>query len=204
MRSILIFLTAFIVGFVVMGFEFFGTRVLSPYFGSGLHVWGALISVVMGGLSFGYILGGIAADKRSPERVLVLALTVSGLLLLLFPYFSIFVCRWIDSFQMDRKSSTFLASMFLFFAPAFFMGCVSPLLVKLKVTSLSGVGQGSGIIYAVVTIGSIAGTIATAFYLNGRCSSSVAISMFGGVLILNAVVVFVLHKFCRVFSRISE
>ncbi len=204
MRLILIYLTAFVVGFVIMGFEFFGTRVLSPYFGGGLHVWGALISVVMGGLSCGYIFGGVAADKRSPGRLLIHTLLVSGLLLLLFPCFSIFVCRWIDSFQMDPKVSTLLASFLLFFAPSFFMGCVSPLLVKLKVASLDDVGQGSGAIYAIVTIGSIAGTIVTAFFLIGRCSSSGAIALFGGGLIANAAVLFVFHYFYQIFTQAEK
>ena len=202
MKSLLIYCTAFIVGFVIMGFEFFGTRVLSPYFGGGLHVWGALVSVVMGGLSCGYFLGGIAADKRSPERLLVSVVLLGGALLLIFPLLAVFVCEWINYFKLGSKVSTLIAALLLFFLPSFLMGCVSPLLVKLYVRTLSGVGQGSGTVYAVITVGSIAGTLATAFFFNGYLSSSVSIALFGVILVVNAAILFVVSRyFSTVFSR---
>ena len=194
MNSGFIFTTAFITGFVMMGFEVFGTRVLSPYFGSGLHVWGALIAVVMGGLSCGYAAGGIMADRGRTRSMLIYSLGIAGLLLLLFPCFSIFVCRWIDSFQLGRKPSTLLAALLLFLLPSFFIGCVSPLLVKLKIRNLDKVGEGSGIIYSVMTMGSIAGTLASAFYMIGRVSSSKSILLFGIMLLLNAVTLLICYR----------
>ena len=202
MKSVFIFTTAFVTGFVMMGFEVFGTRVLSPYFGSGLHVWGALIAVVMAGLSCGYAVGGVVADRGKTRRMLIYSLGSAGLLLLLFPCFSIFVCRWIDSFQLGRKPSTLLAALLLFLLPSFFIGCVSPLLVKLKIRNLDKVGEGSGIIYSVMTMGSIAGTLVSAFYMIGHFSSSGSIVLFGIMLLLNAVILILCrHKSvydCRV------
>ena len=37
--------------------------VLAPYFGNSLYVWGALIGVVLAGLSTGYWVGGAIADR---------------------------------------------------------------------------------------------------------------------------------------------
>ena len=48
----------FISGAAVMVLEVLGSRVLSPYFGNTLFVWGSLIGVVLTGLSLGYTYGG--------------------------------------------------------------------------------------------------------------------------------------------------
>ena len=44
----------FLSGGVLLGLEIVASRVLAPYFGSSLFVWGALIGVVLAGLSIGY------------------------------------------------------------------------------------------------------------------------------------------------------
>ncbi len=191
----LIYITAFVSGFVLMGFEIFGTRVFQPYFGSGIHVWGALISVVMAGLSCGYAAGGIAADKKSPEKYLLKSLLAGGLLLLLFPLYSWIICRFIFSLDIGRKSSTLIAAVILFLFPAFFLGTITPLLVKLKVKDVDSVGKGAGTVYSIATAGSIAGTLITAYFLIGELPSSKAITLFGGLLMANAgIIAFRLYK----------
>jgi len=195
MMTTFIFITAFVSGFVMMGFEIFGTRVLAPYFGDGMHVWGAMIAVVLSGLSLGYAMGGVAADRKNPRKILILTMLAAGVLLLLFPLSGQFVCRLIDSFNLDRKTSTLIAAVILFLVPSFFIGCISPLLVKLKVRSVNSVGQESGIIYSIATVGSIAGTLITAFFLIGAPLGSLkTIALFGGILILNASLVAIMPK----------
>ena len=58
-----------------MGLEIVGSRVLAPYFGSSIFVWGSLISVVMAALSVGYYWGGwLSAREPSYARLLTLLL----------------------------------------------------------------------------------------------------------------------------------
>ena len=54
----LIYFLAFSSGFSIMGIELLGGRILAPYFGSSVHIWGSIITVFMLSLSFGYLLGG--------------------------------------------------------------------------------------------------------------------------------------------------
>ena len=54
----LIHILAFCGGFVIMSMELLGGRILAPYFGSGVYVWGSIITVFMLSLSLGYLLGG--------------------------------------------------------------------------------------------------------------------------------------------------
>ncbi|MBT7723165.1 MAG: fused MFS/spermidine synthase, partial [Gammaproteobacteria bacterium] len=49
---------AFTSGFIIMSIELLGGRVLAPYFGSSIYVWGSIITVFMVALSFGYLIGG--------------------------------------------------------------------------------------------------------------------------------------------------
>jgi len=58
MASLLIYLNAFIIGGVLMGFEMLGSRYLFPYFGSGIGTWAGLISTVLVALTIGYLIGG--------------------------------------------------------------------------------------------------------------------------------------------------
>ncbi len=63
--------TTFMSGVVLLGLELAASRVLAPAFGNSLFVWGALIGVVLTGLSVGYWAGGVLADRLPSPRLLV-------------------------------------------------------------------------------------------------------------------------------------
>ena len=46
-------------GFFVMLVELIGGRLIAPFFGSSIYVWGSVIFVFMLGLAIGYLLGGL-------------------------------------------------------------------------------------------------------------------------------------------------
>ena len=54
----LVLCLAFVSGFIIMAIELLGGRILAPYFGSSIYVWGSIITVFMLSLSIGYLLGG--------------------------------------------------------------------------------------------------------------------------------------------------
>ena len=59
---------AFINGFVIMTIELLGGRVLSPYFGTSVYVWGSIITIFMLSLSLGYLCGGRLSGRRHAPR----------------------------------------------------------------------------------------------------------------------------------------
>ena len=61
----LVYTLAFCSGFCIMGIELLGGRILAPYFGSSIHIWGSIITVFMLSLSLGYLFGGKLSVKNA-------------------------------------------------------------------------------------------------------------------------------------------
>ena len=155
----------FIAGAVLLGLEIASSRVLAPFFGSSLYVWGALIGVVLAGLSTGYWLGGIAADREPTARLLVGVLGAGALLVLAIPFVDGWVLDRVVDWNPGPRLNPLVATIALFGVPAVVLGTVSPIAVKLRARSLEHLGRTAGRLFAVSTAGSIAGTFATAFWL---------------------------------------
>jgi predicted membrane-bound spermidine synthase len=155
----------FLSGCIVMSFEILGSRILAPHFGNDIFVWGSLIGVFLSGLTVGYWGGGKLADYIADLRCFAVLLLVPGINLCLLPLYYDPVNYWIFDSEFGMRLEPLLASMILFFIPSIFMGAVIPYAVKLQVKNLDMLGTQVGNLYAISSIGSIAGTILTSFYL---------------------------------------
>ena len=165
MRGFLLLLVAFLSGAILMALELVGSRVLAPHFGGSIFVWGSLIGVFLAALSIGYFIGGKMVDRWPRAGLLAACLALAGLYVLLLPAYKDTVClRVSDAFRDDRAGSL-MACMILFFAPGLLMAVTSPFVIRLTARSVSQVGRTAGMVYAVSTVGSIVGTLGTAFYL---------------------------------------
>ena len=69
-QTTLVMVLAFIAGFIIMAIELLGGRILAPYFGSSIYVWGSIITVFMLSLSIGYLM-----DSDSMKTVMMLPQT---------------------------------------------------------------------------------------------------------------------------------
>jgi len=156
---------AFLSGAVLLGLEIVASRVLAPWFGTSVHVWGSLISVFLLALSLGYALGGILADRRPSFRGLAEVLLGASLLVLLIPFISFPVGRWIADLDLDFRVAVLFAAATFFLAPSILMGMVSPYVIRLTASRIEAVGRTAGAIYCVSTVGSIAGALVVSFYL---------------------------------------
>lgn len=155
----------FVAGGVLMGLEIAGSRVLAPHFGNSVFVWGSLISIFLMALSLGYYIGGRVADEY-PSRLLLNSIC-GGVSLLIFgiALFANSICGWLVAQGLGEQSGPFIASMILFLPASIGMGMVSPLSVRLGTHSVLSVGKIAGTLYALSTLGSIAGTLLTTFVL---------------------------------------
>jgi spermidine synthase len=155
----------FISGAVLMALEIVGSRVLAPYFGSSIFVWGSLISVVMTALSIGYYWGGWLSAREPSYARLVTLLIIPGVIIFVLPFLYPSINEWIAGLDLGNRLSPLAACGALFLLPGIFIGTISPYVIRLAATHLHTVGSTAGTLYAVSTCGSIVGTLLTAFYL---------------------------------------
>ena len=155
---------AFVSGFCIMTIEMLGARILSPYFGGSLSVWGSIITIFMLALALGYLLGG-RLSTRTPSG-LTYALFFIGAALFSLPIilFADSVMRPIMINIEDPRYGSLLASIFLFFIPTSVLGMISPYSVRLMVDREEHSGHMAGLLYFISTLGSALGTLGTSFY----------------------------------------
>lgn len=153
----------FVSGAVLMGLEMVASRILAIHFGSSIYVWGAIISVFLAALSGGYMLGGKIADARPSFFVLNAIVFAAGLWMLLIPFFAHPLCRGLAG--TGERLGPLLGTTLVFAGPSLLMGIVSPFAVRLAAKAIEKMGNVAGQLYALSTVGSIAGTLLTAFWL---------------------------------------
>lgn len=173
-------------GAVLMGLELLGSRLLAPYFGNSLAVWGSLISVFLAALSLGYLLGGRVADRWPQTRTLVRIGLAAGLWVAVLPWFTTPLLRAFSESALDPRAATLLVSLLLFLGPSVLMGMVSPLAIRLRARKVEHLGQDAGSLSALSTLGSIAGTLATSFWLIPAMGSHALLQALGLTLLVLA------------------
>ena len=165
MIQFLLNVVVFVSGAVLMALEIVGSRVLAPYFGNSIFVWGSLISVFLAALSVGYYWGGKLSDRRPSFSQIRILLLIPGVLIFVLPFFYPAVNDWIASVDFGIRLNPLIASTVFFLLPSIFLGTISPYAIRLSATAISTVGSTAGSLYALSTCGSILGTLFTAFYL---------------------------------------
>lgn len=186
-RAAAVYLVAGWSGFFVMSLELLGARALGPYFGTGLHVWGAVIALFMLSLSIGYLAGGQLSVRRPSLRGLAWLLFASVLTALPATFAAQPILLAVYELVDDPRYGALLASLALFFVPVTIAGAVSPYAIRLMVDALGTSGRVAGRVFFVSTIGSTAGTLLTSFHLvlwfdldrilEGLCAVSAAIAI---------------------------
>lgn len=189
-----IYLLAFTSGFSIMGIELLGGRILAPYFGSSVHVWGSIITVFMLSLSLGYLFGGKFSLQHPSLKRYGGIFLFAGLALLPLAYFSIPILELVFDNIEDSRYGSLVASMGLFFIPTIILGMISPYSVRLLVTNEAESGHVAGMLYFVSTLGSALGTLATSFYLVLWFNVDSIILSFCLLLILLGVAAIVVNK----------
>lgn len=163
-KRLLVFSSALITGYVVMAFEMLIGNYLNPYFGSSIVTWGAIISTVLAALGLGYFLGGRLADRcPSGSAIGWLLCGVAGYLAAI-PAGADAALLYIATNVSDSRLGA-LSAASLFAIPLLPLGMYVPFAVRMTLRDKEHSGTGSGMVYGISTIGSIAGTLSVAFFL---------------------------------------
>mgnify|MGYP001307279502 FL=1 len=178
----------FISGASVMGLELLGSRLMSPYFGNTLFVWGSLIGITLTGLSAGYSYGGKKSDQKASYQTFSLLIFIAGSYSLLSTLLSAEIFKIILLFQVGEIFGPLISSIILLLVPTFLLGAVTPFALRLSAKSIQTIGQTAGNLYSLSTVGSIFGTFATTFILVPLIGVDIILYSISVILITSAIV----------------
>jgi len=163
LASVWLLVTAAVCGAVVMAVELLGARLLSVAYGGSLTVWAAMIAVTLLSLAVGYFLGGWLSDRYPRPALLYGCLVVAAALVALCPHtgFIVQACRK----AMGIRGGALASSAIIFSLPLGLLGLTSPFIIRLLCEGRQAVGIRAGGVYAISTLGSVAGTLLTGLWL---------------------------------------
>ena len=152
-------------GALVMVLEMVGARVLAPHVGTSAVVWTSLIGVVLACLALGGYMGGRLADRRLSRSTLAALLACCALSCALTALFHQTVGEAAGRHFQSLQGAAVAAALGIFALPGFCLGMVSPYIIRLRMAALETAGATVGRLYALSTLGSIAGTFLGGFIL---------------------------------------
>lgn len=174
----LFYLVIFASGAAILALELLASRVMTPYFGVSLYIWTGILSITLIALALGYWAGGRLTRGATPARLARLyalmpaaAAVAIVAACLVYPYVFAPLASW------SLLLGAFAACVLLLFAPLVFTSAMNPLLVAInseRARHDSG-DAGSGRVFFVSTVGSVAGVLITAFGLIPYLTNYIAV-----------------------------
>jgi len=165
----------------VLVLEILAARLLAPYVGVSLETYTGIIGTVLGGIAVGAWLGGAAADRLDPRRLLPVLLVTGGALAVA----TIPIVRALGPAAGSTGAIGILVVTAAGFLPsAAVLSAIPPAVVKLQLRDLHTTGTTVGQLSAFGTIGAIAATFLTGFVLVAIAAVTTLIAGVGVVLVL--------------------
>ena len=191
--TVSLYVNAFALGGVLMGFEMLGSRYLFPYFGGSIGTWAGLISTVLVALTIGYLAGGAIVDRHPTPRVIAVAVSLSALYLTAVPASADFVMSSILTSLGAGVAGILFAAAVLLLVPLSLLGMFSPVAIRLLIRTTNETGRVAGVVYGISTLGNVFGTLFTTFFLIPTLGSRAITYLFAAVLAASAVSLFMLR-----------
>jgi hypothetical protein len=171
----------------VLVLEILGIRLLAPYVGLTLETTTAIIGTVLAGIAAGAALGGRAADRTDPRRLIPVLLAGGGLLAIA----TVPLVRGLGTALAGGGDvAAFAITLIALFPAATVLSAVTPAVAKLQLRDLNATGAVVGRLSAWATTGALVGTFATGFVAvslrEGRRSRGGSVVLCAGALVLGA------------------
>jgi spermidine synthase len=162
-------IVAAVVGAASLGAEIAAARLLAPWFGASTIIWANTIATVLVALSAGYWVGGRLADRDPTMAGLSRLVLGAAALLAIVPFIAGPFLRVsvdaLDRVEAGAFIGSLLAVLILVATPVLLLGAVAPYAVRLSVRTVEEAGRVAGRLYAISTLGSLAGVFLAALVL---------------------------------------
>ncbi|MFC4439077.1 MULTISPECIES: spermidine synthase [Natrialbaceae] len=176
-------IAVFVSGVTSMGLEILAVRVVAPQFGSHIYTVGGILTVFLAALSLGYWQGGKRA-RLATNREMSWIMLATAVYVAVVVYASDLLLVSTSTLALPPRYASLPAVIALFGPPTYLLGFISPYAAELS--QKQGIGEASGHVYALGTIGSILGSAATTFVLIPVLSIGEIGVLFGLVLVAAA------------------
>lgn len=182
---------AFVEGATVMACELLGAKMTAPFFGTTLYSWAGVLAITLGGLAFGYYLGGFLSVRIKADKLLQIILLSSGLFMVIMPTLAEKIMVSVISLSL---TTGLLISLTIFLLPPIILfGMVSPVIVSALVDKVQNSGKITGKVYAISTVGGVLSTLLLGFYIIPNFGIHWP-SVFFGILLLVVAFLFVITR----------
>ncbi len=176
----------FTAGMSTLAVEMTASRLLGSVFGASNLIWANVIGLILLYLAAGYFIGGRWADRSPYPRTFYRILVWGAFLCALVPLVARPVLRAAASAVAGAEAGlaigSFIAVLVLFSAPITLLGTASPFAIRLAVPSVENAGRVSGRIYAISTLGSLAGTFLPVLLIIPEFGTTATFLIFSGLL----------------------
>jgi len=182
--------TALVVGTsaAILVLEILAARLLAPYVGVSLETYTAIIGTVLVGIAVGAWLGGVAADRVDPRRLIPVLLVTGGALAIA----TVPIVQALGSAGGAASIGGTLALAAIGFLPsATVLSAVPPSVVKLQLRDLDDTGATVGRLSAYGTAGAIVATFLTGFVLVAVAAVTTIIISVGVVLVVSGLALWI-------------
>jgi spermidine synthase len=167
----------------VLVVEIVALRLLAPHYGLTLETSTFVIGIALAAIAAGSWAGGRVADLVEPRRLLGPLLGISGVAVAATP----FLVR--GAAATGDAGLLLLAATSTILVPGALLSAVTPVTIKLRLTSLHETGTVVGRLSGIGTVGAIAGTVVTGFVLISHVPVSGILVGLGVVLVVTSVLV---------------
>ena len=151
-------------GFAALNYQIAWQRSLFGWYGVDLDSVSAIVSIFMLGLGAGALIGGWLADRFPRHRILTFSIV--ELLIALFGFVSLDVIDGMGTLLATQSLPVIVAATFAIFAiPTCAMGATLPVLVTELTARIGNVGESTGQLYFINTLGAATGCLAAAFVI---------------------------------------
>jgi spermidine synthase len=173
-------LLTFVAAAGVLVLEIAAGRLLAPFVGVSLTTYTGIIGVILAGIALGAWLGGRAADRLGPERLIGPTFAAGGLAAIA----SVPIVDAVGSLALGGEfGGIVVLAAAGFVLPATILSAVGPMIVRASITDLGTSGALVGRLSAIATAGAISGTFLTGFVLLGLVPTRPLIAGVGALLV---------------------
>jgi hypothetical protein len=210
-----------------MALELSASRLLAPQLGISIYSFTVIVGVCLAGMALGNLLGGLLADVLPQvlprQMVLSVCLLLAGAASLSVHFGFHYLAQGegetahnlvenIVELERDWEfplaNDAFIQNMLLwasiFFLPLFFLGMVSPQVIRLALRDVRQSGRVAGRVYACSCLGALVGVFATGWWLISTFGVQYVIFNCAIILLSLALLLAVLHGLAEFASHVHQ